>query len=143
MKIPRILYHGSNKKINVLKPREPSYDLKENSMKAVFATSNKNLAIAMGLTAQKGSESFGSRDKLMINFVKGYPKMKYVYLHYLNSKDFRHNRGKEYISTKEVKPFKIEKYKVSELSHIWRKSNKKELTAFLKNRTKWKTPKRV
>jgi hypothetical protein len=139
---PRILYHGSNKKISILKPRQPSLDLKENSMKAIFATSNKNLAIAMGLTAQKGTESFGSRDKLMINFVKGYPKMKYVYLHYLKFKDFKLNRGEEYISTKEVKPYKIKKYKVPELTHLWRKSNKKELKEFLKNRDRWKTPKK-
>jgi hypothetical protein len=138
---PRVLYHGSNKKIIILKPRQPSFDIKENSMKAVFATSNKNTAIAMGLTTQKGSESFGSHDKVCINFVKGYPKMKYIYLHYLNSKDFKHNRGEEYISTKEVKPFKIEKYNVSDLSHLWRKSNKKELKEFLKNRDNWKTPK--
>ncbi len=137
---PRILYHGSNKKISILKPRQPSFDLKENSMKAVFATSNKNLAIAMGLTAQKGTESFGSRDKLMINFVKGYPKMSFVYLYSLNSKYFKLNRGNEYISTKEVKPLKIEKYPVSNLTHLWRKSNKKELKEFLKNRNKWKTP---
>lgn len=138
---PRILYHGSNKKISILKPRQPSFDLKENSMKAVFATSNKNLAIAMGLTAQKGTESFGSHDKMMINFVKGYPKMKYIYLHHLNPKDFKLNRNDEYISTKEVKPLKIEKYKVSDLTPIWRKSNKKELKEFLKDRDNWETPK--
>lgn len=139
---PRILYHGSNKKIKILEPRTPYLDTKENSMKAVFATSNKDLAIAMGLTTQKGTESFGSRDKLMINFVKGYPKMRYVYLYYLNSKYFKLNRGNEYTSTKEVKPLKIEKYSVSDLTPLWRKSNKKELKEFLENRDKWKTPKK-
>ena len=134
----KILYHGSSKKIVILKPKQPFLDLKENSMKAVFATSNKKYAIAMGLTAQKGSSSFGSRDKLMINFVIGYPKMEYVYLHYLNPKDFKLNKGNEYISTKEVKPFKIERYNVSDLSHLWRKSNNKELKEFLKDRDKWK-----
>lgn len=139
---PKVLYHGSNKKIIILKPKQPSFDLKDNSMKAVFATNNKNLAIGMGLTTQKGSSSFAthSHTQAMINFVKGYPKMKHIYLHYLNSKDFKHNRGNEYISTKEVKPFKIERYNVSDLSHIWRKSNKKELKEFLKDRDKWKTP---
>jgi hypothetical protein len=134
---PRVLYHGSNKKINILEPREPHFDIKENSMKAVFATSNKNLAIGMCLTAQKGSSSFAtcnSHSQAMINFVKGYPKMKYVYLHYLNSNDFKVNKGDEYISRKEVKPFKIEKYNVSDLGHLWKKSNKKELKEFLKNR---------
>jgi hypothetical protein len=137
---PRVLYHGSNKKIITLKPKQPSFDVKENSMKAIFATSNKDLAIAMGLTTQKGSSSFASHCRLLINFVKGYPKMRYVYLHYLNSKDFKQNLGDEYISTKEVKPFKIERYKVSDLGHLWRKSNKEELKEFLKDRNNWKTP---
>lgn len=138
---PKILYHGSNKEIAILEPRKPFFDLKKNSMKAVFATSNKKLALAMGLTSQKGSESFGSHDKLMINFVKGYPKMKYICLHYLDSKHFKHNGREEYISVQKEIPLKTEKIAVAELSNLWRKSNKKELIEFLKNRNKWKTPK--
>jgi len=137
---PKVLYHGSNKKIKVLELRQPFFDLKENSMKAVFATKNKEFALAMGLTSQKNSSSFRSRNKILINFVQGQPKMKYVYLHYIKSDKFRNNGDEEYISTKKVKPFKIEKYKVSDLNYLWRKSNKKELKEFLKNRDKWHTP---
>jgi hypothetical protein len=133
---PKILYHGSNKKIKELLPRKPSQDLPENSMKAVFATSNKRGAIAMGLTAGKNTSSFMGNKK--INFVKGKPRMKYVYLHYLNSKPFKKNRGEEYISYEKVKPFKIKKYPVSKLSYLWRKSNEKELREFLNNRKKWR-----
>lgn len=135
------LYHGTNRKLKILEPKKPAYDLKENSMKAVFATDNKKLALAMALTCQKGSESFGSHDCVKINFVKSYPKMKYVYLYYLNSKDFVKNKRREYISIKKIIPIKVERYKVSELNSLWRKSNKKELKDFLKNREKWRTPK--
>lgn len=138
---PKILYHGSGDKINVLEPREPFFDLKENSMKAIFATSNKDFAIAMGLTKQKYSSSFKSHNEILLNFVRGQPKMKYVYLHYLKSDKFKHNRKDEYIAFEKIKPFKIEKYKVSDLNHLWRKSNKKELKEFLKKRDKWRAPK--
>jgi hypothetical protein len=138
---PKTLYHGSDKRISMLEPREPFQDLKENSMKAVFATDNKNLAIGMALANQKYSASFRSYDKNIINFVRGYPKMKYVYLHYLKTNNFNFNRGGEFISFEKEKPFKIEKIKVSDLKHLWRKSNKKELNEFLKDRKNWKTPK--
>jgi hypothetical protein len=137
---PKILYHGSNRRIRVLIPKEPFVDLKENSMKAIFATSNKDLAIAMGLTNQKNSVSFCSRNKVLMNFVKGIPKMKYVYLHYLKSRDFKHNRNDEYISIVKVKPFKTEKFAVKDLGYLWRKSDKMELKQFLKDRNKWNAP---
>ena len=133
---PKVLYHGSNKQIKLLTPRKPSKDLHNNSMKAVFATNNKRTAISMGLTSGKTTSSFMGNKK--INFVSGMPRMKYVYLHYLDSKTFKQNRLGEYISRVEVKPFKIEKYKVSGLGHLWRKSNKQELKEFLKDRAKWR-----
>jgi hypothetical protein len=139
---PKILFHGSDKKINLLEPREPIKDLKENSMKAVFATDNKNLALGMALANQKYSSSFRSYDKNVINFVRGYPKMKFVYLHYLDSRDFKYNREEEFISIEKVKPLRIEKINISELNNLWRKSNKKELFEFLNDRKNWKTPKK-
>lgn len=95
----------------------------------------------MGLTNQKGSESFISHDKIKINFVKGKPKMKYVYLYYLDSKNFKKRRKNEYVSKQSVVPIKKERFRTSKLRYLWRKSNKHELTSFLKNRDKWRTPK--
>jgi hypothetical protein len=134
--IPKILFHGSNKKIVELIPKKPSQDMPENSMKAIFATSNKRLAMAMGLTSGKNTSSFMGNKK--INFVKGKPRMKYVYLHYLPSKTFKLNRAEEFISKVAVKPFKIEKLETIKLGFLWRKSNKKELKEFLINRNKWR-----
>lgn len=133
---PKILYHGSNKKIKELIPKKPDADLPENSIKAIYATDNKNYALGMSLTSQKGTESFKGNKK--INFIKGEPKMKHIYLHYLKPNNFKYNVKDEYISLIPVKPYKIEKYKVSELGHLWRKSSREELKEFLKDRKKWR-----
>jgi hypothetical protein len=132
---PKTLYHGSNKRINLLLPKRPIKDLPNNSMKAVFATSNKRLALSMGLTGGKTS-SFRGYKKL--NFVKGKPNIRAVYLHYLNPKYFIKNRKEEFISRIQVKPYKIEHYPLYKLSNLWRLSNKKELKEFLKDRDKWR-----
>ncbi|MBM3247155.1 NUDIX domain-containing protein [Candidatus Pacearchaeota archaeon] len=140
----KILYHGTNKPLRELEPKQPFFDLKSNSMKAIFATSYKNFALAMGLTTQKGSSSFKSHDKLKINFVKGEPKMKYVYLHYLPAESFKlikkGNNSDEWVSYKKVKPIRIEKHSTNRLYNLWRRSNEEELKEFLKNRDRWITP---
>ncbi len=63
-------------------------------------------------------------------------------LHILDSKDFKHNVRTEWISIKEVKPLRIEAYKISDLNFLWRKSNEEELKEFLKDRSSWEIPKR-
>jgi hypothetical protein len=103
-------------------------------MRAVFATDNKQLALAMGLTNQPYSSSFLTRRPLQLHFVRGTPKMKSVYLHYLRSENFTKNNKDEFIAIKPIRPFKVEIYAVSSLRHLWRKSNRKELKIFLKNR---------
>ena len=130
----KILYHGSDKKIPILKPRQPTDTKKENSVKAIYATDSKNMALGMALTNQEGSESFATKKPFKINFVKGEPKMKFVYLHILSKKDFKKNAPGQYLSTKSVKPLKIVRYPVHALRNLWRKSNKRELIKFLKTR---------
>ena len=110
-------------------------------MKAVFATDIKDVAIMMGMSNQKGAVSFANRDTTMLNFVRSYPKMKHIYLHYLKTDKFEKHLGHEWVSYSNVKPFKIERFKVSELRHLWRKSSKKELKEYLKNRNLWRAPK--
>lgn len=138
MKKPKFLYHCSTKKIDELVPRKPSsFDLPENSIKAVYATPNKNRALGVGgLSKQKYCASFRGNDK--IHFYRGEPKMRYIYLHYLSPKTFREIMPELWASEVPVKPFKIERYNVSDLGHLWVKSNKKELKEFLKDRQKWR-----
>lgn len=136
MKKPKFLYHGSRNRIEVLKPRLPPKDMPHNSKKGVYATDNKNYALGMGL-ASKNSEAFRSRKTSQINFIKGPPRHKYVYLHVVDSKDFKKSFRDEYVATKAIKPVKIMRFEVAELGHLWRKSSKKELKEFLKDRDNW------
>ncbi|VVB80555.1 Uncharacterised protein [uncultured archaeon] len=130
----KFLYHGSNKEIKLLIPKQPSDPKKENSLKAVYATDRKDYALAMGLTNQKGSTSFITFNPVKLHFVRGKPKMKFIYLHYLSPKNFKKNSENQYLSFKPVESILIEKYFPYELRHLWTKSNKKELNKFLKNK---------
>jgi hypothetical protein len=135
---PKYLYHGSAKKLEALEPQKPYFDLKENSMKAVFATDSKNYALGMAAMSSGKVSSFRNHKTHQMNIVEGKPNLKsIVYLYFLNPKDFKQNIKNEYVSLKKVLPVKIEKYNVFELKHLWRKSNKKELAEFLKDRENW------
>jgi hypothetical protein len=143
MKKPKYLYHGSRNAIKVLEPRKPDDPDPQLSKKAVYASSGKLGAIAHGIASAK-SECFGERGNPIDCFVKGWPTKKthkYSYVHILDSKDFKHNVKNEWIATKKVKPVRIEKYVIKDLKHLWRKSSKKELKEFLKDRDAWRIPK--
>ena len=111
-------------------------------VKAVYATHSKDLALSMGAMRTAKVSAFGNRKTFQQNVVAGWADEKaFVYLHYLDSKNFKHNYGGEWISTKKAKPVKVEKFKVADLKHLWRKSNKKELKEYLKDREAWRAPK--
>ncbi len=130
----KYLYHGSNKKLKLLMPSTPSDPKKQNSLNAVYATDNKDYALAMALTNQKNSTSFVTFNPLKMHFVRGSPKMKSVYLPYLPAKSFKKNALHQFISFSLIQTLKIEKHSIYELSHLWTKSTRKELKLFLKNR---------
>lgn len=139
---PKYLYHGSRSKIDVLEPRKPNDTHPDHCKKGVYAGDKKINAIAHGIAASH-ARGFGERGFPVNCFVSGWPNSKthkYSYVHILDSKDFEHNVRGEWISKKTVKPVKIEAYKISELGHLWRKSNEKELQEFLKDRPSWKVP---
>jgi|APSaa5957512622_1039677.scaffolds.fasta_scaffold11850_2 hypothetical protein len=144
MKKPKYLYHGSRLKLDILKPQQPSDNHPDHGKFAIYATDKKIGAIIHGV-APKPTECFGERNSLILSFVSGWPTSKthkYSYVYTLKAKDFKHNVRGEWIATKQVKPIKIEKYKVSDLKGFWRKSNRAELREFLNNRPGWKMPQR-
>jgi hypothetical protein len=144
MKKPKFIYHGSRKKIDWLKPRKPNDTHPDHCIKAVYATSNKLQAISHGISS-KNSRCFGERGNHVACFVSGWPNKKthkYSYLHVLDSKDFEHNIRNEWIAKKEVRPIRIEAYKIEDLDMLWRKSSEEELNEFLKDRPSWKIPKK-
>jgi len=139
---PKYVYHGSSKKIKILEPRKPDDSDPTNSKRAVYATSNKDYALGMAaMRSAPGVSGFANRKTGQQNVIEGWPNEKaVVYLHILDAKDFKRNRGDQYICEKKINPVKIEKFKVGDLKHLWRKSSKKELKEFLKDRDGWKAP---
>jgi hypothetical protein len=141
MKKPKYLYHGSGKRIEVLEPKKPDDTDPRHSKKGVYATDIKKIALGMAATRSSKTSAFKNRKTHIINIVEGWPDMKAsVYLHILDPKDFKLNAKNEYLATRKVKPIKIVEYKVKDLKHLLRKSNKRELKEFLKDRDNW-TPK--
>lgn len=138
MRKPKVLYHGSDRKIKLLAPRVPRVDAEILAKNAVYATDVKEIAMGVAIANSKRSGSFGKYEngihKALFHY--GQPRMKYVYVHYLSPRDFAYNMKYEWISYKPVKPFKIEKLKVSDLGWLWRKASIKEFHEFLKEREK-------
>lgn len=141
---PKYLYHGSRAKIDILVPRKPNDTHPDHCKKGVYASGNKLIAIVHGI-APMDSGCFGERGCHVGCFVWGWPNSKshkYSYLHVLDAKDFEHNVRNEWISKKQIKPIRIEAYRISEMGYLWRKSNKKELKEFLEDRPVWRIPKK-
>lgn len=144
MKKPKYLFHGSRDKIKILEPRKPTDIHPDHCKKAVYATDSKLDAISHGI-ATKRSKCFRERGNPILCIIAGPPSKhthKYSYLHILDPKDFKHNVRNEWITTKKVRPIKIIAYPIKKLEFLWRKSNYKELKEFLKDRNKWKIPKK-
>ena len=135
MKKPKYVYHGSAKKLkgDKLIPKKAS-DLGEspdNSMKAVYASKNKDEAIAMGITSCKGVGGSSLRilnGKMDAIIFDGWPKQDYFYLYILPSETFedRPKGSHQYVSLKPVKPKKIERLSVKEYIELVREASEKE-----------------
>jgi len=139
---PKHLYHGSAIKIigDKLIPKKAKDVNKENidnNLKGVYASSNKKQATAMALHSSKGVKE-GSlqmqkkKGKISIKnsiVYIGWPKQKYVYLYTLPSTTFKNipQGSPQWVSSKSVKPEKIEKLLVKNYLHLIRKATKKEI----------------
>ncbi len=139
----RYLYHGSGKKLKYLVPKKPvGDDDPKHSMKAIYATSKKKFALAMAASRSSADVSaFNNRKTNQQNIVEGWPDEKAtVYLYVLDIEDFEQNHKDEWIAKKRVVPVRVEEYKVKDLRHLYRRSNKAELKEWLKDRDGWVSP---
>jgi len=143
---PKFVYHGSAKKIigEKLIPKKAK-DLAQtvdNSQTGVYASEFKDESIAMGILKNKGVKG-SSIDRGRHNgmptmdavIYHGFPKQNYFYLYTLPSENFV-NRPKgslQWISTKPVKPEKVEKLSVKDYLHLIRRATKKEIGDWDKN----------
>lgn len=139
----KYLYHGSGRRLKVLSPRTPvDGDGLEWCKKAVYAGFNKRFCLAIAaIRSGKNVSSFNNRKTNQQNIFEGWPdENATVYLYYLKREGFVHNRRGEWISKKKVVPVKVEEYKVKDLRHLYRRSNKVELKEWMKDREEWRAP---
>jgi hypothetical protein len=141
MEKPKVLYHGSSKKLigEKLVPKKPT-DLenkKENLYEGIYATDIKDLAITMAIICSKGVISSG------LNFQKnnpegiiynGWPEQEKVFIYTLPSKSFKQT-GKikhQFVSKTPVKPLKLERVSIKDYPDLFRKATKKEKEEWIK-----------
>ena len=130
---PKVLYHGSPRKLRggMITPKlAKGLGGKHERLKGVYATHVGLAAILMAIISDKNvklsSLNLGNKKEGLIH--KGWPKRKYVYLYYLQPKNFKNTpKGSwQWISKKEVKPIKTEKIKVEDYMHLIRRPTQKE-----------------
>ncbi|MBW2969327.1 hypothetical protein KY314_04420 [Candidatus Woesearchaeota archaeon] len=134
--MPKVLYHGSSKKLvgDKLNPSQgdDSDERPENKLLGVYATDRKDFAITMAIITCPGvtGGSIEGFTKTTINakIYGNLPKQKYIYLHTLSAKTFRPTKSikHQFISDVPVKPIKTEKILVSDYLHLVKKATKEE-----------------
>jgi len=130
---PKFLFHGSGTLIRsthlkINQPKDKSE--KENNLLGVYATDRKDIAIAMSLTTEKYTRSFGDYHQTPFQaiFVRGQPKKKFVYLYKVSSKNFTEQpKGShQWVSPKHAKIIERTRLPVKDLEQYWRLATKKE-----------------
>ncbi len=132
---PKFLYHGSVREIEgeYFIPKKPQ-DLEQNPDNlhvGIYATSEKEVAIAMAIISCKGvnwaSLSFNKKPYGIV--YEGWPNQKYIFLYTLPLETFRQSggSGKQYVSAEPVKPKSVEKLLVQDYIHLVRKGTEEEI----------------
>lgn len=119
------LYHGSSGYFEKLIPRQ-AYDIgfEEGCKKAVYATSNKNMALAFALGAVPNKN--GEIERVMMPefgdimvFEKGTPNYGGKgYLYVLDKKKFQHAMGSQWVCFEEIEPIEIQEIDVDDYLYL-------------------------
>ena len=104
---------------------------KHNLIFGVYASSIKASAISMAIISSKGVWYAGlkTQTKNPTGIIyQGWPKQKYIYLHTLQSKNFKNSpRGSsQWVSLKPIQPIKTEKLKIKDYIYLIKKATKKQ-----------------
>jgi len=134
MFMSKYVYHGSAKKIEgSLEPRQ-SNDLEnrpENLHKAVYAATDRNVAIAMAILGTgniKGSSLL--RGSAIYYAGKPDPEA-FVYLYVFPKDKFQQTANpRQYISKVQIEPLRVYKLKVKDYLHLVREANSEEKERF-------------
>ncbi len=147
MEKPRYLYHGSTKLFDIVMPFQ-AYDwgYAEGCQDAVFATSNRDIAIAFAMGAVPDEQGKIGRlmdpeygDEIRMIFYQGHPDFGgkgYVYK--LLSEGFVYTRGTQWVNPNPVKPVEISVINVDDYLYLFRyatKAEKQEIERDLRDAT--------
>lgn len=119
------LYHGSSGYFDKLIPQQ-AYDIgfEEGCKKAVYATSNKNMALAFALGSVPNKN--GEIERVMMPefgdimvFEKGTPNYGGKgYLYVLDKKKFQHAMGSQWVCFEEIEPIEIQEIEVDDYLYL-------------------------
>ena len=123
------IYHGSSRKLKVLRPRQATGIKKAKDRQiAVYATHKKERAIVITLIHLKGIR--GGFELRKINkevggiIYGGWPTQKDFYLYELPKKTFSKIDSWQWISKEEVRPLKVERLEVKDYLYLLKKGSK-------------------
>lgn len=119
------LYHGSSGYYDILIPHQ-AYDtgFQQGCKNAVYATSNKNMALAFALGAIPNKDGEIERVMLpeygdVIVFEKGTPNYGGKgYLYVLDKSKFQHALGTQWVCFEEIVPLEIQEINVDDYLHL-------------------------
>lgn len=123
---PKLVYHGSTRKIkgNKLLPKQAKDvgNASINIHKGIYASNLREIAIAAAIVKSKGvrKSSLTFNKKPWGTILKGKPQQKYIYLYTLPAKTFRlaGQGGRQWVSSKPVKPIKEEKLAIRDYLYL-------------------------
>ena len=142
---PKYLYHGTSRKIRgkyLIPFKASDKSSKANSLKAVYATERKDIALGMALSSAKYTKSMGNyaEKPYASAFVRGDPTkhLKQVYLCKLSSKTFEQKpKGShQWVSLEPIKVLSIKTFKTKDLNQYWRKASDKEKKYYYRMKAK-------
>lgn len=135
MKKLNFLYHGSSKKVDVLKlSQADDWKYEAGRHFGVYATSNRDVALAFalgGVPDKTGTCSRVIREKehksLKMVFVRGHPNFGGKgYLYKLSAKGFRHVGVDQWVCNHPIKPLEIIEINVNDYLHLYRYATAQE-----------------
>jgi hypothetical protein len=134
-KKPAFLFHGSSKRFEIiLQSQAYDWGYAEGCHNAVYATSNRDIALAFALGAV--SDETGKYERIMDNkygeeitmiFCKGHPDFGGKgYLYKVSSEGFTYTRGTQWVNPSPVIPIEITEINVDDYLHLFRYATEEE-----------------
>ncbi len=124
---PKYLYHGSDERVDVLVPHQADDALNEaGSQYGVFATSNRDVALAFALGAVPDEAGCVTRVVRSLNpvkmiFIQGRPNLGGKgYLYTVSSEGFEQVDELQWVCRESVKPLEVLEISVGDYSHLYR-----------------------